>query len=135
MHLLTMSPIDLRKHLLTILSLASLAPYQLARAQEPLCFPSPELAIPGVAQKSPISALPVDASAYANLSAAEALATQFKDAIPHTRGVHDSWVFSQAAPSVVLIFAASSIGSGSLLQSNRPVIRAIVLSLSPLAQY
>ena len=56
MRFLAMSKIDLQKHLLAIVLLASLAPYQVARAQQPLHFPSPELAIPGVAQKSPISA-------------------------------------------------------------------------------
>ena len=56
MHLLAMSKVDLQKHLLAFVLLASFAPYQVARAQQPLHFPSPELAIPGVAQKSPISA-------------------------------------------------------------------------------
>lgn len=118
MRTLTVSKIDLQKHLLSIVLLASLAPYQLARAQEPLHFPSPELAIPGVEQKSPVSTPAIEGSAYPDISAAQALAMQFKDSIPHTRSVHDSWVFSQAAPAVVLIFATSAIGSGSLLQNN-----------------
>ncbi len=118
MHLLAMSKIDLQEHVLAIVLLASLGPYQVARAQQPLHMPSPELTIPGVAEKSPISAPTIDASTYSNLSSAEALAMQFKDAIPRTRSVHDAWVFRQVAPSVVLILAAPGFGSGSLLQSN-----------------
>jgi hypothetical protein len=55
MHLLAMSKVDLQKHLLAVVLLASIAPT--ARAQQPLHFPSPGLAIPGVAQKSPIGAV------------------------------------------------------------------------------
>jgi hypothetical protein len=44
-----MSKVDLQKHLLAIALLANLAPYRAANAQQPLHFPSPELAIPGVA--------------------------------------------------------------------------------------
>ena len=98
MHLLSMRKIGLQKHLPAIALLASLVAYQGARAQEPLHFPSPELAIPGVEQKSSVSTPAIEGSAYADVSAAQALAMQFKDAIPHTRSVHDSWVLSQAAP-------------------------------------
>jgi hypothetical protein len=116
MHLLAVSGVDLRKHLFAIVLLASLAPYQVVHAQQYLHFPSPELAIPGVAQKSPIRAPTIDASAYANLSTVEALATRFKDAIPHSAG--DVILFRQAAPSVVFIRTKDAPGSGSLLQDN-----------------
>jgi trypsin-like peptidase len=46
------------------------------------------------------------------------LATQFKEAIPHTRGPQDISLFREAAPSVVLIVAKDKLGSGSLLQDN-----------------
>jgi S1-C subfamily serine protease len=118
MHLLAMSKVDLQKHLLAIVLLASLTPYHVAYAQRPLHLPGPEIAIPGVAQKSPISAPTIDKSAYAALSTAEALATQFKDAIPHTRGGQDVVIFREAAPSVVLILTNDASGSGSLLQGN-----------------
>ena len=64
MRLLAMSKVDPQKHLLAIVLLASLTPYHVARAQQPLHFPGPELAIPGVAQKSLISAPTIDPSAY-----------------------------------------------------------------------
>ena len=70
MHFFAMSKVDLQKHFLAFVLFASLAPYQVARAQQPLHFPSPELAIPGVAQKSPIGAPTIDASAYADLNTA-----------------------------------------------------------------
>jgi hypothetical protein len=118
MRFFAMSKVDPQKHLLAIVLLASLTPYQVAYAEQPLHLPGLELAIPGVAQKSPISAPTIDASAYANLSAAEALATQFKDAVPHTRSAQDQVLFRQAAPSVVLILTKDASGSGSLLQGN-----------------
>ena len=43
---------------------------------------------------------------------------QFKEAIPHTRGAQDVSLFRRVAPSVVLIFTAGGIGSGSVLQGN-----------------
>ena len=46
------------------------------------------------------------------------MATQFKEAIPHTRGPQDISLFREAAPSVVLIVAKDELGSGSLLQDN-----------------
>jgi S1-C subfamily serine protease len=118
MRFLAMSKIDLQKHLLAFVLLASFAPYQVARAQQPLHFLSAELAIPGVVQKSPIGAPTIDASAYADLNTAEALATKFEDAIPHTRGAQDAALFRQVAPSVVLILTKDALGSGSLLQDD-----------------
>ncbi len=118
MHFMAIGKVDLQKYLLAIVLLASLTPYQAAYAQQPQHFPSPELAIPGVAQKSPISAPTIDASEYANLSTAEALATTFKDTIPHTRSAGDVILFRQAAPSVVFISTKDASGSGSLLQDN-----------------
>jgi Trypsin-like peptidase domain len=52
------------------------------------------------------------------MASEEALATQFKEAIPHTRGPQDISLFREAAPSVVLILAKDTLGSGSLLQDN-----------------
>ena len=46
------------------------------------------------------------------------MATQFKEAIPHTRGPQDISLFREAAPSVVLILAKDKLGTGSLLQDN-----------------
>ena len=60
----------------------------------------------------------MDMSAYANVTRAEAFAMQFKDAIPPTRSAQDVSLFRQVAPSVVLIFTMSGIGSGSVLQNN-----------------
>ena len=96
----------------------SVVPHQVVRAQQPLHLPSSELAVPGTAQKSPISAPAIDASAYANLSTAEALATQYTDVIPHTRSAQDVALFRQVSPSVVLILSKDASGSGSLLQGN-----------------
>ena len=90
----------------------------MARAQQPLHIPKFDLSIPGVAQNTPISAPPVDISAYADLSSAEALATQFTDVIPHTRSAQDVALFRQVSPSVVLILTKDASGSGSLLQGN-----------------
>ena len=118
MHLLAMSKVNLLKQLFAVVLLASVVPHQVVRAQQPLHLPNSELAIPGVAQKSPISAPAMDASAYANISTAEALATQFTDAIPHTRSAQDVALFRQVSPSVVLILTKDASGSGSLLQGN-----------------
>ncbi len=112
MHLLAMSKADLLKQFFAVVLLASAAP--LARAQEPLQLPNSELVVPGTAQKSPISAPPIDASAYADLSTAEALATQFTDVIPHTRSAQDIALFRQVSPSVVLILTKDASGSGSV---------------------
>ena len=118
MHLLTMSKVNLLKQLFAVALLASVVPHHVVRAQQPLHLPNSELAIPGVAQKSPISAPTIDASAYTNLSTAEALATQFTDVIPHTRSAQDVVLFRQVSPSVVLILTKDASGSGSLLQGN-----------------
>jgi S1-C subfamily serine protease len=118
MHLLATSKIHLSTHFLAIALLASLAPHQVASAQEPLSIPNSELLVPGVARKSPISTPTIDASAYADLSTAEALATQFTDLIPHTRSAQDVALFRQVSPSVVLILTKDASGSGSLLQGN-----------------
>ena len=118
MHLLAMSKVNLLKQLFAVVLLVSVVPHQVVRAQQPLHLPSSELAIPGVAQKSPISVPAMDASAYANISTAEALATQFTDAIPHTRSAQDVALFRQVSPSVVLILTKDASGSGSLLQGN-----------------
>jgi S1-C subfamily serine protease len=101
-----------------IVLLATLLVYKTARAQDPLHIPSGELSIPGVAQKPTIGAPIIDSSAYATLSKAEALATQFKEAIPHTRSALDVALFRQVAPSVVLIRTKDESGSGSLLKDN-----------------
>ena len=118
MHLLAMSKVNLLKQLFAVVLLVSVVPDQVVRAQQPLHLPSSDLAIPGVAQKSPISVPAMDASAYANISTAEALATQFTDAIPHTRSTQDVALFRQVSPSVVLILTKDASGSGSLLQGN-----------------
>ena len=112
MHLLAMSKVSLPAHFIAAVLLASLAPYQVASA-EPLSIPSSELSAPGVAQKSPISTPTIDASAFANLITAEALATQFTDVIPHTRSAQDVALFRQVSPSVVLILTKDASGSGS----------------------
>ena len=74
MHLSPMSKVDLAKRFLAIVLLASLAPCQVARAQEPLHIPKlrdfKSRCRPKV---SPISAPAIESSAYANLSTAKAL--------------------------------------------------------------
>ena len=100
----------------TILALSA-AP-QPARAQEPLQLPGSELLIPGVVQKSPVSAPAINSSAHADFTHAQALGMQFKEAIPHTRGARDISLFRQVAPSVVLILVNNGAGSGSFLQNN-----------------
>ena len=113
MHLLALSRVNFLRQFFAIVLLASLTPYQVARAQQPVHFPSPELAIPGIVQKSPSGAPMIDASAYGDLSTAEALATQFNDVIPHTRSAQGTALFRQVAPSVVLILTKDASGSGS----------------------
>ena len=46
------------------------------------------------------------------------MATQYNEAIPHTRGPQDISLFRETAPSVVRILAKDALGSGSLLQNN-----------------
>jgi S1-C subfamily serine protease len=85
---------------------------------------TPILEIPklGIAQAFPAdAAIPsgaADARLFSSIASEEALATQFKEAIPHTRGPQDISLFREAAPSVVLILAKDALGSGSLLQDN-----------------
>jgi S1-C subfamily serine protease len=100
------------------IAISSLLTYQPARAQQPLQIPASELSIPGVAQKSSISAPALGSSAYTDLSNAESLTMQFKDAVPHTRGSQDIILFRDDAPSVVLIRTNDGLGSGSLLKDN-----------------
>ena len=117
MQLLVMSKVDLPAHFLATVLMASLVPWQVASAQQDLHIPSLDV-VPGIAQASPISAPAISGSAYADIGSAEALAMQFKEAIPHTRGTQDVSLFCRVAPSVVLIFTAGGIGSGSVLQGN-----------------
>ncbi len=81
------------------IAISSLLAYQSARAQQPLQIPGSELSIPGVAQKSSISAPALGSSAYTDLSNAESLTMQFKDAVPHTRGSQDIVVLIAAIAS------------------------------------
>ena len=94
------------------------AAYQTARAQEPFRIPRADVSIPGVFQKSSIPTPEINSAGLADLSGAEALTMQFKDAVPHTRGARDISLFRQIAPSVVLILIKDKFGSGSLLQNN-----------------
>jgi S1-C subfamily serine protease len=103
--------------LLTFGVLAAAA-YQTAHAQEPSRIPAADISIPGVVEKSSIALPEINRAAFADLSGAEALTMQFKDAVPRTRGVQDISLFRQIAPSVVLILIKSGLGSGSLLQNN-----------------
>ena len=118
MHLLAKSKVHLLQHFLSIVLLVSMATSQVSHAQQPSHIPSLEIPDPGDAQKSTQNRPAVDMSAYANVTRAEALAMQFKDVIPHTRSAQDVSLFRQVAPSVVLIFTMSGIGSGSVLQNN-----------------
>ena len=118
MHLLAMGKVNFLKQFFAVVLLVSVVPHQVVRAQQPMHLPSSELAVPGTAQKSPISPPTIDASAYANLSIAEALATVFEDVIPHIRSAQDTALFRQVSPSVVLILTNDATGSGSLLQGN-----------------
>jgi Trypsin-like peptidase domain len=93
-----------------------------ARAQDDIKPPNLEIPKSGVAQPFPAdAAVPsgaADARLFSTIAAEEALATQFKEAIPHTRGPQDISLFREAAPSVVLILAKGALGSGSLLHDN-----------------
>jgi S1-C subfamily serine protease len=96
--------------------------YHSARAQDDIRLPNLEIPKSGVAQPFPAdAAVPsgaADARLFSTIAAEEALAAQFKEAIPHTRGPQDISLFREAAPSVVLIVAKDKLGSGSLLQDN-----------------
>jgi S1-C subfamily serine protease len=93
-----------------------------AKAQDDIKPPNLEIPKSGVAQAFPAdAAIPsgaADARLFSTIAAEEALATQFKEAIPHTRGPQDISLFRETAPSVVLILAKGALGSGSLLQDN-----------------
>ena len=85
-----------------------------ARAQDDMKPLTLEIPKPGVAQAFPVdTAVPsgvADARLFSSIASAEALATQFKEAIPHTRGPQDISLFREAAPSVVLILAKDHLG-------------------------
>ena len=93
-----------------------------ARAQDDIRLPNLEIPKSGVAQPFPAdAAVPsgaTDVRLFSSIASEEALATQFKEAIPHTRGPQDIPLFRDIAPSVVLILAKDALGSGSLLQDN-----------------
>jgi S1-C subfamily serine protease len=93
-----------------------------ARAQDDIKLPTLKIPKSGVAQAFPAdAAIPsgaADARLFSSIASEEALATQFKEAIPHTRGPQDIPLFRDIAPSVVLILAKEALGSGSLLQDN-----------------
>ncbi len=118
MRLLAKSKGDLLQHVLPIVLLVTIVTSQVSHAQQPSQFPSLDIPHPGAAQTSTQNVPAVDMSAFADVTRAEALATQFKDAMPHTRSAQDVSLFRQVAPSVVLIFTMSGIGSGSILQNN-----------------
>jgi hypothetical protein len=110
-----------RTHLIFAV-LVVLVAYHSARAQDDIKPPSLEIAKPGVAQAFPAdAAVPsgaADARLFSSIASEEALATQFNEAIARTRGPQDISLFREAAPSVVLILAKDSLGTGSLLQDN-----------------
>ena len=103
-------------------ALAMLVACHSARAQDDIKPPNLEIPKSGVAQAFPAdAAIPsgaADARLFSSIASEEALATQFKEAIPHTRGPQDIPLFRDIAPSVVLILAKDALGSGSLLQDN-----------------
>jgi hypothetical protein len=84
-------------YLLAFGVLAAVA-YQTARAQEPLRIPGADISIPGVVEKSSIATPEINGADLADLSSAEALTMQFKDAVPRTRGAQDISLFRQIAP-------------------------------------
>jgi S1-C subfamily serine protease len=88
------------------------------QAQQSLHLPSPELSIPGSAQKSSVIAPATNGSTASDVREAEALSMTFKDNVPHTRGPQDVSLFRDSAPSVVLILTNNALGSGSLLTDN-----------------
>jgi S1-C subfamily serine protease len=108
-------------HLIFAVLVMSVASHS-ARAQDDIELPTLEIPKSGVAQAFPAdAAVPsgaADARLFSSIASEEALATQFKEAIPHTRGPQDIPLFRDIAPSVVLILAKDALGSGSLLQDN-----------------
>jgi hypothetical protein len=80
--------------LLAIIPPSALISYQAVFAEDLLEIPRSGLSIPGVVQKSSsIDAPEISGAEYADLSGAEALTVQFKDAVPHTRGPQDIALF------------------------------------------
>ena len=110
--------IIIKLYLATVVLAASIA-NQTARAQDPSQMPSAELVVPGVAGKLPGDAPSVSELPDVDFTNAEARGMQFGEAAPRTRGLQDISLFREAAPSVVLIIAKGSLGSGSLIQINR----------------
>ncbi len=99
--------------------IALAATYDSSNAQQPAQIPRPDLAAPGVSQKSSTRFPTVTSSAYADFSSAKARSTQFKEqVVSRTRGPQDISLFHRAAPSVVLILVKDALGSGSLLADN-----------------
>ena len=109
MRLMSVQNISLFVCLLAILPLSALISYEAVFAEDLLQIPSSELSIPGVVQKSSINAPKISSAKYADLSSAEALTMQFKDAVPHTRGPQDVSLFRRAAPAVVLILVKGGL--------------------------
>jgi S1-C subfamily serine protease len=83
---------------------------------------APEDLVPGVAQPVPAGVITspsvADVMTSSPIWAGDALLTQFKEIVPHSRGPRDISLFRDTAPSVVLIQTTQSIGSGSLLKDN-----------------
>jgi S1-C subfamily serine protease len=108
-------------HLILAVLVMSVACHS-ARAQDDIKPQTLEIPKSGVAQPFPAdAAVPsgtADPTLFSSIVSEEALVTQFKEAIPHTRGPQDISLFREAAPSVVLILAKDKLGSGSLLQDN-----------------
>ena len=118
MHMGQVRRIAFYAYSLSIILLSASATCSAVSAQEPLHVPASEFSIPGSVEKFLVSTPTVNSIAYADLSAAQALTMQFKDAVPHTRGAQDIKLFRQVSPSVVLILAKDALGSGSVLQNN-----------------
>src|SRR5271163_98790 len=78
-------------------ALAVLVTCHSARAQDEIKLPNLEIAKSGVAQAVPAdAAIPsgaADARLFSSIASEEALATQFKEAILHTRGPQDISLF------------------------------------------
>jgi hypothetical protein len=84
-------------YLLAIASLPASISYQAVFAEDLLQIPTSDLSIPGVVQKSPGDVPAIRDATYADLSGAEALTMQFKDAVPHTRVPKMSHYFPRPA--------------------------------------
>jgi S1-C subfamily serine protease len=93
-----------------------------ARAQNNVELFTLEIPKPGVEKALPagtaLASGASDVTLLSSIATEEALATQFKDEMPHTRGPQDISLFREAAPSVVLIRTNDGFGSGSFLQDN-----------------